>query len=199
MQLHFLDRKSYKTIHYSDHLESLTRPFQPAYIIPEGGSNSLAVDSCAEYIQRTANDYDIVCCACGTGGTMAGFIKGLKGSKTVIGFPALKGADFLNKEIRQFLSDNANSKDYENWSLITDYHFGGYAKSNRQLEDFIVEFYNQHSIILEPVYTGKMMFALYDLIKKGYFKKSSRILAIHTGGLQGLSGFTELKQRLALE
>jgi 1-aminocyclopropane-1-carboxylate deaminase/D-cysteine desulfhydrase-like pyridoxal-dependent ACC family enzyme len=198
MQLHFIDRKTYRTIQDIQVQKELSKPFQPVYIIPEGGSNHLAVDSCTEYIQNIQTDYDILTCACGTGGTLAGLIKGLNGRKKIIGFPVLKGGDFLYADIQSFLTDSSGPKHYDNWALNTDYHFGGYGRSTEQLNDFIVHFYQQHNILLEPVYTGKIIFAVYDLIKKGHFQKNTRILAIHTGGIQGLEGFPELKKRLHL-
>lgn len=198
MQLHFIDRKTYRTAQDTKVQDELSKPFQPVYIIPEGGSNHLAIDSCAEYIQSIPTDYDLLTCACGTGGTLAGLIKGLNNQKKVIGFPVLKGGEFLYSDIQHFLTGSEDHKKYNNWTLNTDYHFGGYGRSTEQLNDFIVDFYQKHKILLEPVYTGKMIFAVYDLIAKGYFQKNTRILAIHSGGIQGLEGFPELKKRLHL-
>ena len=196
MQLKFITRKEYRLIQDPVFQNELSKTYSPVYIIPEGGSNLLAVNSCASYAQKLSEDFDILCCACGTGGTLAGLIKGLNNSKKVMGFPALKGGEFLSTDINNFLNSASPASTYNNWSLITDYHFGGYAKVNSELEEFIVNFKQLHNIILDPVYTGKMMFAIYDLIKKGYFERGSRILAIHTGGIQGLNGFPELKKKL---
>jgi 1-aminocyclopropane-1-carboxylate deaminase len=102
-----------------------------------------------------------------------------------LGFPALKG-DFLFEDIRKFVNKT-------NWDLILDYHFGGYAKYNNELLDFINNFQTQTQIRLDPVYTGKMMYGITDLIQKGFFKKGSKILAIHTGGLQGWNDSIKLK------
>lgn len=198
MQLHFIDRATYRTIQDRQIQQELCLPFQPVYIIPEGGSNQLAVNSCAEYIEAIPKDFDIITCACGTGGTLAGIIKGMGGRKNILGFPVLKGGDFLYSDIQNFLAYSSSQALLDNWTLNTDYHFGGYGRTTEQLNDFIVNFYQQHNIQLEPVYTGKMMFAIYDLIEKGYFKKGSKILAIHSGGLQGLEGFPELNKRLHL-
>jgi len=196
MQLHFINRLDYRNIHNAEIQQRIIKQFLPAYIIPEGGSNQLAVGSCADYAKTLPADYDVISCACGTGGTLAGLIKGSDNSKSILGIPVLKGAEFLFEDISNFLNTEVSADEPNNWTLNTNYHFGGYAKSSAELEDFIVEFYHNHSIKLEPVYTGKMMYALYDLIKKGYFKKNSRILAIHSGGIQGLDGFPELKKRL---
>lgn len=196
MQLHFVSRKQYRDITQHHITDADIESFQPAYVIPEGGTNALAIDSCAEYARSLPQHYDTICCACGTGGTLAGLIKGVDNSKKVIGFPVLKGAEFLYTDINDFLASGKSTQPCADWSLITDYHFGGYARSSAELEDFIVYFKQQYEILLEPVYTGKMMFALFDLIKKGYFPEKSRILAIHSGGLQGLDGFPGLRSRL---
>ena len=196
MQLHFLNRLEYRNIHDTKVQQRIIEPFLPAYIIPEGGSNQLAVNSCADYASTLPAEYDVISCACGTGGTLAGLIKGSDSSKSLLGIPVLKGAEFLFEDISNFLKTDISTDKSNNWTLNTNYHFGGYAKSSAELEDFIVAFYHSHGIKLEPVYTGKMMYALYDLIKKGYFEKNSRILAIHSGGIQGLDGFPELKKRL---
>jgi len=199
MQLHFVDRQLYREITQNHKHQAITQPFQPVYILPEGGTNTLAIDSCADYAHSLPQNYDIICCACGTGGTAAGLIKGLNNSKQFIGFPVLKGADFIYTEINKFLDSEQTTEQFSNWSLQCDYHFGGYGRSTIELEDFIVYFKQQHDILLEPVYTGKMLFAIFDLIKKGYFRAGSRILAIHSGGIQGLDGFPALKARLMEE
>ena len=197
MQLKFISREQYRSKSDSCFIDEIKKEYGSVYILPEGGTNSLAVDSCAEYISNIPPQYDVIGCACGTGGTIAGFIKGLENSREVIGFPVLKGGDFLNQDI-QVLLDSTTKQHFNNWRLNTDYHFGGYGRSNQELENFITSFYKTHNVPLEPVYTGKMMFGLFDLIKKGYFKKHTHILAIHSGGLQGLDGFPELKEKMGL-
>jgi len=97
-----------------------------------------------------------------------------------LGFPALKGG-FLKEDIGKFARGN-------NWKLVTDYHFGGFAKINEALISFINEFKKDYSISLDPIYTGKMMFGIFDMINTGQFPKGSKLLAIHTGGLQGIGG-----------
>ena len=130
------------------------------------------------------NDFDVVCCACGTGGTIAGIINSLKPQQKAIGFPVLKGADFLRDDIQQYVK-NAN------WELCMDYHFGGYAKVNKNLIDFMNTFKKTHDIPLDPVYTGKLFFGVFDLIAKDYFREGTTILLIHTGGLQGIAGMNQ--------
>ena len=134
------------------------------------------------------NVFDYICCSVGTGGTLSGLINASKPHQQIFGFPALKG-DFLSDIISKFATK-------QNWKLQTDYHFGGYAKINEALIEFMNEFKAQHGIPIDPVYTGKMMFGIMDLIKKGYFPPQSNILAVHTGGLQGIEGMNlKLKKK----
>jgi 1-aminocyclopropane-1-carboxylate deaminase len=190
MELHYISREAYRQKSEPDFLATLDEKYNQPYIVPEGGTNQLAVKGCAEILDDITIDYDVICCASGTGGTIAGIIAGLKGQKQVLGFPALKGGDFLNDEIAQLVY-NYSGENYRNWQLITDYHFGGYAKLKPELLEFILAFQEQHNIPLEPVYTGKLFFGLFDLISNGYFTKGTRIIAVHTGGLQGNAGFRE--------
>jgi 1-aminocyclopropane-1-carboxylate deaminase len=184
MKLSYIDRESYRLKNEPYILEQLEQEFGRFYLIPEGGSNSLAVKGCAEIIDDLSEDYDFYCAACGTGGTLAGLILGLNGRAHVLGFPVLKGAEFLFGDIRSLV----DSEDLTNWSLFMNYHFGGYAKVKFDLINFINSFYNISGIPLDPIYTGKMVYGVYDLIKSGYFPTGSKILCIHTGGLQGNLG-----------
>ncbi|WP_100612139.1 1-aminocyclopropane-1-carboxylate deaminase/D-cysteine desulfhydrase [Confluentibacter lentus] len=181
MQFEFVTREAYRT-------EKLINDYQDYYIIPEGGTNALAVKGCAEILTETDAEFNYICTSVGTGGTVSGLINCSQPSQQVLGFPALKGS-FLQEDISKFVSKT-------NWKLITDYHFGGYAKINLELIRFINEFKGKQRIQLDPVYTGKMIFGIFDLIQKGYFPKGSKILAIHTGGLQGIEGMNNvLKQK----
>ena len=128
----------------------------------------------------------------GTGGTISGLINSLKPHQSVLGFPSLKGADFLTEEIAKYVSNSQ-------WTLNLDHHFGGYAKVNSALIDFINYFKTTHHIPLDPVYTGKMLFGLWDLIEKDYFRRGSTIIAIHTGGLQGIKGMNLLNKNKGLQ
>lgn len=178
MQLHFINRSDYRRKINADFIEQLQSKFGEFYLIPEGGTNSNAVQGCEEILtEQDKQDFDFVCCAVGTGGTIAGIINSSSEKQKVLGFPALKG-DFLFEEIRQWITR-------ENWDLCLDYHFGGYAKTTPKLLEFIQNFQQQTDIEIEPIYTGKMLFGICDLIERGYFPANSRILAIHTGGLQG--------------
>jgi 1-aminocyclopropane-1-carboxylate deaminase len=187
MQLYLIDREDYKKKEDCQFLEELKKRFDNPYIIPEGGSNVLAVKGCAEIIDELTIDFDYITVPCGTGATLAGMVAGLKGKKKAIGFSALKGGDFLFDDVNNLLKEYNNTV-YDNWTIQLDYHFGGYAKSNTELEVFLKDIEKQHEVPYEPIYTGKMMFGIYDLLKKGFFSPGTTIVAVHTGGLQGLEG-----------
>ncbi|MCX2741312.1 1-aminocyclopropane-1-carboxylate deaminase/D-cysteine desulfhydrase [Pontibacter anaerobius] len=194
MELHYISREKYRQKSEPGFQEELLQTFGEVYLLPEGGTNLLAVKGCAEIVQDIDIQYDYICCALGTGGTFAGIVAGLAGEHNALGFPALKGGEFLQQEVEQ-LVQAYSGQHYGNWQLITDYHFGGYAKVKPELLAFMDTFEQQHGIPLEPIYTGKMMYGLFDLIRQGYFERGSRIVAVHTGGLQGNAGF---KQRLGV-
>ncbi|UJH66431.1 1-aminocyclopropane-1-carboxylate deaminase/D-cysteine desulfhydrase [Allomuricauda sp. SCSIO 65647] len=180
MRFHFVSRDEYRQKTSSVFLEALQAEFGDFYLLPEGGTNTLAIKGCEEILTENDADFDIICCAVGTGGTLTGLINSASREQAVWGYPALKG-DFLKEDIRTFAIN-------DNWRLITSYHFGGYAKINCELIDFINDFKNRTGIALDPVYTGKMLYGIFDQAKKGFFSEGSRILAIHTGGLQGIKG-----------
>ena len=180
MQLKFMSRADYRVKDSSSIREQLIDEFGSFYWIPEGGTNALAVKGCEEILSEADSTYTHICCAVGTGGTLAGIVNSAAAEQQILGFPALKG-DFLRDEIDKF----AVKKTYR---LITDYHFGGYAKVNSALIHFINEFRAKTTILLDPVYTGKMLFGVLDMAAKGHFEPGSSILAIHTGGLQGIEG-----------
>ena len=180
MQLEFLSRSDYNLKEEISSIESLHQKFGNFYLLPEGGTNALAVKGCEEILTDEDKSFDYICCAVGTGGTIAGIINSAKANQKILGFPALKG-DFLNEEIHKFARQ-------ENWALIPHYHFGGYAKTNDELIGFLNRFYSETQIPLDPVYTGKMVLGVMDLIQNGYFAHGSKILMIHTGGLQGIEG-----------
>jgi len=188
MQFKFVSRSAYREKHSDIFIESLKEEFEAFYVIPEGGTNALAVKGCQEILSEEDKAIDYVCCAVGTGGTISGLINSAESHQKILGFPALKG-DFLSDNISKFVSQ-------KNWELISDFHCGGYAKVNVDLIHFINNFKKAQGIPLDPVYTGKLMFGVYKLIETGYFKKGSKILVIHTGGLQGIAGMNaRLKQK----
>ena len=187
MQFYFVSRTAYRDKETSVFISQLHEKFGDFYVIPEGGTNEFAVKGCQEILTDEDDDFDLICCAVGTGGTISGLINSSKDCQKVLGFPALKG-DFLQEDIRKF----ANR---DNWELITDYHFGGYAKIDEKLIHFINDFYIKYNIPLDPIYTSKMTFGVIDLIEKEYFPPKSKILLIHTGGLQGVNGMNAVLRK----
>ena len=184
MQLRYVSREDYRDKTSISFAKKYLSDFSDYYLIPEGGTNLLAVKGCEEILSDVEIDFDFVSCAVGTGGTLSGLINSLKPHQRALGFPSLKDADFLTEEIAKYVSNSQ-------WTLNLDHHFGGYAKVNKALIDFINNFKTIHHISLDPVYTGKMLFGLWDLIKKDYFRRGSTIIAIHTGGLQGIEGMNQ--------
>ena len=178
MQLEFINRQDYRNKEQPDFLAELQSRFPNAYIIPEGGTNSLAIQGCKEILsEQDRQNYDVICCAVGTGGTITGLIESSHFNQNILGFSALKG-DFLTSDVTHLTAK-------KNWKIIDEYCCGGYAKTSAQLIEFIQLFEKQYQIPLEPIYTGKMLFGIFDLIEKAYFPPHTRILAIHSGGLQG--------------
>ena len=181
MQFYFVSRTAYREKEekaFANHLHELFGNF---YMIPEGGTNELAIKGCEEILTDTDKAYFThVACAVGTGGTISGLINSSGQNQQIIGFSSLKGA-FLSDVIRNFVVKT-------NWNINDAYHFGGYGKVNDELIQFLNSFYSQTFIPLDPVYTGKMVFGVLDLIQKEYFPPNSKILMIHTGGLQGIKG-----------
>jgi 1-aminocyclopropane-1-carboxylate deaminase len=188
MQFEFVSREEYRLKNEESFIEKLRNKFGDFYLVPEGGTNELAVKGCEEILTNEDSGFNYVCCAIGTGGTISGLINSALPNQQILGFPALKG-DFLNDEIRIFAKK-------DNWNLISDYHFGGYGKINLELVEFINAFFEKTKVPLDPIYTGKMVFGVIDLIHKNYFPENSKILLLHTGGLQGIDGMNiKLKQK----
>ncbi|WP_189663190.1 MULTISPECIES: 1-aminocyclopropane-1-carboxylate deaminase/D-cysteine desulfhydrase [unclassified Polaribacter] len=184
MKLQFVSREDYRQKTSFGFIEKLKNKWGDFYLIPEGGTNILAIQGCEEILTKEDKKFNFVCAALGTGGTISGLINSLGKQQKVIGFPALKG-NFLSEEIKKYTIKR------KNWSLQKEYHFGGYAKYNEELIQFINDFKTETNVLLDPVYTAKMMFGVLDLIKKDKFAEGSRILAIHTGGMQGIEGINK--------
>lgn len=176
MRLHFVSRNDYRRKDDADFLADLLRQFGPSYVLPEGGTNDLAIRGTAEILPEISDQLgyapDYVCCPVGTGGTVTGLAQSATLATTVLGFMALKLPD---------VTPSAN------WQAVTDYHFGGYAKTTPELIQFIRAFERQTGVQIEQVYTGKMLYGIYDLARNGYFPNGSTVVAVHTGGLQGRS------------
>jgi len=188
MEFEFVSRENYRLKGEESYIENLKAKFGDFYLVPEGGTNQLAVKGCEEIFTNDDGAFNYICCAVGTGGTISGLINSALSHQKILGFPALKG-DFLKDEICIFAKK-------DNWNLISDYHFGGYGKINLELIEFINAFFEENNVPLDPIYTGKMVFGVIDLIHKNYFPDNSKILLIHTGGLQGIEGMNiKLKQK----
>ncbi|MGQ2982015.1 1-aminocyclopropane-1-carboxylate deaminase/D-cysteine desulfhydrase [Flavobacterium sp.] len=190
MRFKFVSREAYRQKTHIDFVAALREEFGDFYLVPEGGTNALAVKGCEEILSSGDEDFTHICCAVGTGGTISGLINSAMPHQQVLGFPALKGAG-LREEIAIF-AKNAN------WALVEDHHFGGYGKVTEELINFINDIFVKTGIPLDPVYTGKMFFGVIDRINKGMFPENSDILLIHTGGLQGIPGMNRELMRKKL-
>jgi 1-aminocyclopropane-1-carboxylate deaminase len=186
MQLIFTNRESYrnKLALFKKYFANDT----DAFFIDEGGASPEAARGCSELVNELGQCYDHIFCACGTGTTAAGIINGIAQHNLTTQFnaiPVFKNGDFIKDEIDKLLNAPAN------YQMHTSYHFGGYGKTTHELIQFIKQFIIDTGILIEPVYTGKMLYALYDLAAKDHFKPGSKILAIHTGGIWGLLGMKD--------
>lgn len=187
MQFKFVSREDFRAKNTKDYITNLHKEFGAFYLLPEGGTNDLAIKGCEEILTSEDKIFSHICCSIGTGGTISGIINSSFDGQQIVGFPSLKG-NFISNEISNFAKQS-------NWKIIPDYHFGGYGKITEELIRFINEFYAKYKVPLDPIYTGKMMYGINDLIKKDFFPKGSKILAIHTGGLQGVKGMNILLER----
>ncbi|MGY6648961.1 1-aminocyclopropane-1-carboxylate deaminase/D-cysteine desulfhydrase [Wenyingzhuangia sp. IMCC45574] len=189
MEFLFVSRSAYQQKKEKNFLDALNAQFPNSYIIPEGGTNDLAIKGCEEILSETDTKFTHIACAMGTGGTVTGIINSSKKSQKILVFPALKGS-WIKDEIASLKPNK------DNWEVVSQYHLGGYGKVTSELVTFINDFKKQTHIPLDPIYTGKMIFGLLQEVEKGEFKKGSKILAIHTGGLQGIAGVNNvLKQK----
>lgn len=182
--LHAVSRQEYRLRNDPDYLAQLQHRFPDTFIVPEGGSNQYALQGCQELAQSLPES-NFVCCAVGSGGTLAGMLDGLSSDCQLLGISVLKGAQYLNNEVQRL---NPHAAQHTNWQILHDYHDGGYGKFSASLWQFCLRMRKQHALPLEPIYTGKLMYALWQLIAHGYFPRGSHVIAIHSGGLQGLDG-----------
>lgn len=189
MKLQFVDRETYRDKTGSDFINHLENLFGDFYLIPEGGTNELAIKGAGEIIGENESQFSHFTVSIGTGGTFAGLAASISSSQKLIGFSSLKG-EFIHSEIEKLLLESRILSE-GSYQLASEYHFGGYGKYTQELVEFIHEFHQNFGIVLDPIYTGKMAFGVWDLIKKDFFEPKSKILMIHTGGLQGNVGFTE--------
>ncbi|WP_020598963.1 1-aminocyclopropane-1-carboxylate deaminase/D-cysteine desulfhydrase [Spirosoma panaciterrae] len=186
MRLHFVSRTAYRQKEEAAFQAGLIAQVGPCYILPEGGTNELAVRGTAEIIPEIIAQLgtvpDFVCCPVGTGGTVAGLARSAPAETQVLGFVVLKADSGFSLQIDEYAAFAPTKL-----NLIQDYHSGGYARTTPQLIEFIRTFEQKTGILLEQVYTGKMLFGIYDLARRGYFPEGATVVAVHTGGLQGRS------------
>ncbi len=187
MQISYVSRAMYKNPQACIELLKLD---ETHYIVPEGGTNELAVKGTEEVAKEVYEQLGrwpkAIICPFGTGGTAAGILNGMNGNSELMIFPALKG-NWISPAFSNLLPNNLLS----NFQILTDYHFGGYGKFSQVLIDFISEFYEQTNIPLDPLYTGKMVYGFLDWAKKNPPEGGSEFVIIHTGGIQGNLGFNQ--------
>jgi 1-aminocyclopropane-1-carboxylate deaminase len=180
MRLSYMDRLTYRRKSDPDVIAALQRDFGPFYLVPEGGTNELAVRGCAEIPAEIEQDFDVICCPCGTGGTLAGIAAGLRPGQCAVGFSALKGAEFLAGDVTE-LQQRTFGACSGNWTMEYDFHFGGFARRTVGLDMFIADVRARHGLTLDWVYVAKMMYGLYALAERGTFEPGSRVVAVITG------------------
>lgn len=198
MELHYLSRSIYrKRIDKNFHVE-IAKRFGNVYIIPEGGTNSFALEGVAEIVDELDINFDYLFTPVGSGGTLAGLVYGLNGRKNIVGISSLKNGNYLNQIVAELVEMKLPFVP-ANWRIICDYSFGGFAKIKPALVEFVKHFYSLNSIELDYIYNGKMLFAVDDMIKNNYFSKGTNIIALHTGGLQGNAGMQRKINKLTKE
>ena len=179
MHLVYMDRVTYRRKASPQIEAALREQFGDFYLIPEGGSNTLAVRGCAELPSEIRETFDVICCSCGTGGTLAGIAVDLQPGRRAIGFSAVKGGDFLRQDVMRL--QETYGRLTTNWSIETDYHFGGFARRNAELDHFVGDFFHRHGLELDWVYVAKMLFGVFSLVSAGTFARKTTIVAVVTG------------------
>jgi len=190
--LHFISRSDYRLKNTPNFIDDLHERFGDFFPVPEGGANIHGVKGSKDIVTEIEQPFDYMVSAMGTGTTLSGMLIASDKNQIQIGVPVLRNGGFLEDEINTMVSGYCDeflkSKPKGSFEIFTDYHFGGYARISDELVDFIRYFAKQHNIKTDPVYSGKSAYALYDLIKKNYFKKGSSVIWLHCGGLQGIKG-----------
>jgi 1-aminocyclopropane-1-carboxylate deaminase len=180
MRLAYLDRTTYRRKTEPDVLAALADEFGDFYLLPEGGTNALALQGCRELPAEIAPDFDVLCCACGTGGTLAGLAAGLRAGQRALGFSVLKGGEFLAGDVRRLQVD-AFGAETGNWAIDVESHFGGYAKRTPELDEFVADFRARHDVSLDWVYVAKMLHGVFERVRSGVLPRGSTVVAVVTG------------------
>lgn len=196
MELRFVCRSEYRQLRQCQQYNGLPDQLPDQYWIPEGGASDLALQGVSEIVDEIEIKFDHLLVACGTATTLAGLLGKAPASSQVSGVAALKGAGFLNDEVKRLLHNRTIPCQ---WRILLDYHFGGFAKSTMALQQFMQQFEARHAVPLEPVYTGKLLYALFDRLDKGYFNPGQTIIVLHTGGLQGARSSSLIDTTLATQ
>lgn len=197
MQLHFVSRSEYRRRYDPAYIHTLQDQFGPCRIVPEGGANHAGVRGCRDIVsmlQTSEIDFDLIAVACGTGSTFAGVICDLNAGQRGLGVTVLKGLESLSQDVGNWVQEQGVLP-RDNWSIESRFHCGGYARSTPELREFVREFERVHGLALDPVYTAKLFFALYKLRAAGELDEGTRVLALHTGGLQGRRGVDWLQKQ----
>ena len=194
MQFNFVDRKTYRLRDNVNYLKGLKIRYPNYFIVPEGGSNALALDGMAEVIHELNQqiNYDTLLTPIGSAGTLAGLIRADMNQHEIIGIAVLKHAEYLHSRIKELLDSTTPILD--KWKILDNFHRGGYGKFSQDDEQRLYQFNQQTGIIFEPIYSGKMLLAFLDLVQQGHFKKNTTVALLHTGGLQGINGLIEQKK-----
>lgn len=187
-----ISREAYKTKNTPEFLAKINANYPNYLIIPEGGSNVMGAKGCTEILPEIKGDFDFVACPMGTATTFTGLLASATGRTKLLGFPAVKGGLYLRDDVHNLLYQMTRKNIMPptftpvQWEIIPEYHFGGFGKVNKPLVEFMNAFFASTKIPLDPIYTGKMLFGLFDKIAQNHFVSGTKILAIHTGGLQGI-------------
>lgn len=191
MEMDFIDREQYRSLRENPY--EVLNNYNDYYFLPEGGTNALAIKGCKEIIDEIDIDFDLMACPIGTGGTFCGLLSASKKDQHIMGLSTLKG-DFIDAEIGELVSKFAIGN--TNYTVNKEYHFGGYGKTTAELIDFINWFKEYFGLQLDPIYTGKSFFGVWDMIISDKFEKNLEIVLLHTGGLQGIEGFNRKNENI---
>lgn len=190
MALHFLSRSEYRRRHDAEFIAELAAEYPNSYVIPEGGANVLGAGGCGaivDLLPDSGRDYTAVVLACGTGTSLAGVASKIAAGVSVIGIPVLKAEKFMAEDICALLAELGG--DRNNWRLDHRFHGGAYARLPSHMAEYMQQFEQQYGVLLDPVYTAKASYALQYMVDNREFDEGSKVLLIHTGGLQGRRGY----------